>query len=83
MREAGGAADDQQRAAEAEGLEWVAWEEEKEDREAWEWAQSQLFEPGRAVAGDEEVGEGARHVEGGGHVEEGEEQDGEQAGNEG
>ena len=28
----------------------MAWEEEKEDREAWEWAQSQLFEPGRAVA---------------------------------
>ena len=45
---------------------------------------AELCEPGRAVAGDEEVGEGGRHVEeGGGHVEEGEEQDGGQAGNEG
>ena len=70
----------------------VAWEDEmwlkveKKDRERGlgEWAQSQLCEPGRAVAGDEEVREGGRHVEeGGGHVEEGEEQDGGQAGNEG
>ena len=62
---------------------WLKVEKEDSERGLGEWAQSQLCEPGRAVAGDEEVGAGARHIEGGGHVEEGEEQDGEQAGNEG
>ena len=51
--------------------------EVKEDKRGLEWVQSRLCEPSRTVAADEEDGEG------GGHVEEGEEQGGGVRGEEG